>query len=311
MEIVHNEYHIPSATKRVKIYIQSFEPAKGNDIKGIISIVHGMAEHTDRYHDVGKYLCSKGYAVFMHDHAGHGKSINSDADLGFFCDKDGSECVVDDVKTVTDMEKKLYPGKKLILWGHSMGSFITRNFIAKYPDAADAAVICGTSGANPGAGPGIVIANLISKIKGPQHPSKFLNNIAFGSYNKKFDGNTGFEWLSANEENVKKYVADPKCGFLFTAGGFKDLFTLLKKANSKEWYESVKKDFPIYLISGEMDPVGNYGKGVKEVYDKLKASGHTNVQMKLYKGLRHEIHNEKTNLEVYADIASFADSIVK
>ena len=310
MDCTHNTYSFASHTGNTDIFVQSLSPANTADIKGIIQIVHGMAEHTDRYLDVAKYLCSRGYFVIMHDQAGHGRSVKSDEDDGYFCEKDGWLRLVDDIYEVTKIAKKEVPGKKLIIWGHSMGSFLTRKYLATYKDGADAAVICGTAGANPAAGAGILIANLVGTFKGKKYKSKMINNIAFGSYNKRFEGNTGFEWLSVNEDNVTKYVADPKCGFLFSAAGFRDLFCVLKDVSSDAWFNAVPQDIPMYLIAGEDDPVGNYGKGVKEVYDRLKATGHKNVQIKLYPGLRHEIHNEKTNAEVYADIADFADSVL-
>lgn len=311
MNIEHKEYSFHSATGITDIYVQSIAPESKADIRGIISVVHGMAEHSDRYQDIAKMMCEKGYAVFMHDHAGHGKSIESVDDLGFFGNKDGAENVVDDVRTVVELAKKSYPGVPVIIWGHSMGSFITRRAIAKYPSLAEGAVICGTSGANPAAGAGIAVAKLISYILGSRHRSKLLDTMAFGSYNKKFTGNTGFEWLSENKENVDTYVQDAKCGYKFTAAGFKDLFTLLSSVSTDEWYNSVPSDLKIYLIAGDMDPVGNYGKGVTEVYEKLKATGHNNTSIKLYKGLRHEIHNECCREKIVGDILTFADSVTK
>lgn len=310
MDCTHNTYSFASHTGNTDIFVQSLSPANPADIKGIIQIVHGMAEHTDRYLDVAKYLSGRGYFVIMHDQAGHGRSVKSDADDGYFCDKDGWLRLVDDIYEVTKIAKKEVPGKKLIIWGHSMGSFLTRKYIATYKDGASAAVICGTAGANPAAGAGILIANLVGAFKGKKYKSKLINNIAFGTYNKRFEGSTGFEWLSVNEDNVAKYVADPKCGFLFSAAGFRDLFSVLKDVSSDAWFTSVDQALPMYLIAGADDPVGNYGKGVQEVYDRLKATGHKNVQIKIYPGLRHEIHNEKTNAEVYADIADFADSVL-
>ena len=309
MDHVHHTYAFPSHTGNGEIFAQSLAPADSTAIHGVIQIVHGMAEHTDRYLGAAAYFCDHGYAVIMHDHAGHGKSVLKEEDQGFFGVKDGYKKLVDDVYEVTKLAKKHFPGKKLILWGHSMGSFIARNYIARFKNTVDAAVICGTSGKNPGATPGIFLANTVAKLKGPKTKSKLINNIAFGSYNKRFQGNTGFEWLSANEDNVQKYVADPKCGFLFTATGYRDLFGVLKSVSGNDWYTEVPTALPIYLIAGEEDPVGNYGKGVREVYDKLKATGHDKVSIKLYPGLRHEIHNEKSNKEVYDDILSFADSI--
>lgn len=309
MTAVHNTYRFPSATEITNIFVQSLIPENNEGIKGVISVIHGMAEHTDRYLDIAEYLCANGYAVFMHDHAGHGKSVASEDDLGFFCKENGNEKIVDDVKNVIELINKELPGKPVILWGHSMGSFVTRRFIAKYPGCVTGAVICGTAGANPAAGVGIIIAKAVEKILGGHHRSDFLDTMAFGSYNKKFEKKTGFEWLSVNKKNVDAYVKDPLCGYRFTAGGFKDLFSLLKSVSDKEWYNSVP-DIPLYLIAGDMDPVGNYGKGVEEVHKKLLESGHKNVKLKLYKGLRHEIHNEASRFEVLDDIVDFADSII-
>lgn len=309
MEFIHNEYRIPSKTGGADIYVQSIVPS-GIAVKAILQISHGMAEYTDRYIEVAEFLAANGYAVFMDDHEGHGKSINKEEDLGYFCDKDGNEKIVDDLYSVSELAKKNYPGVKLILWGHSMGSFMARRYTEKYPKSADAAIFCGTAGANPAAAIGAAMANAIKAIKGKNHKSPFLNNLAFGAYNKKFEEKTGYEWLSVNEENVTKYVADPLCGYLFSAEAYRDLFNLLASVNTKDWYNAVPKKLPILLIAGEMDPVGNYGKGVTEVYDKLKESGHKNVEMKLYPGLRHEIHNEKERQEVYNDILAFADAQV-
>ncbi len=309
MNFEHNEYKLPSNTGITDLYLQSIVPSDKNDVKGIISIIHGMAEHSDRYTEIAKYLCSEGFAVFFHDHAGHGKSVSSDDDLGFFCKEDGNEKIVDDARDVISTAKKLYPDLPIIVWGHSMGSFVTRRLIAKYPDAVDGAIICGTSGSNPAAPAGIMIAKAIAKLFGAHHRSELLDTMAFGAYNKKFTKKTGFEWLSENEQNVSDYVTDRLCGYRFTASGFKDLFSLLASVSAKEWYVQVPKELPIYLIAGDMDPVGNYGKGVTEVYNKLCSTEHTDVSIKLYPSLRHEIHNEKERQTVLDDILTFAVSV--
>ncbi len=309
MKTIQRTYSFPSATETADIFVQACFPEGNESIKGVISVVHGMAEHTARYIPIAEYLCSKGYAVFMHDHAGHGKSVSSGENLGYFSKEDGNEKIVDDVKQVTELIKKELPGKPLILWGHSMGSFVTRRFIAKYPDVVNGAVICGTSGANPAAGAGILIAKAVGKLLGGHHRSNFLDTMAFGTYNSKFEQKTGFEWLSVNNENIEAYVKDPLCGYKFTSSGFKDLFSLLKSVSGKDWYSAVP-DIPLFIISGDMDPVGNYGKGVREVYDKLTASAHSKVSIKLYEGLRHEIHNEAERYIVLDDIVNFADSVL-
>lgn len=307
MEFITREHSVPSATGVADIFIRSIAP--DTDPVGIIQITHGMAEHCDRYIEAAEYLAQAGFAVFMSDHAGHGRSISAQEDLGFFGEKNGDRLIVDDCRKVTALAKELYPGKKLILWGHSMGSFVARAYTAKYPDAADGIIYCGTAGANPAASAGIMIAELIAKIKGSHYRSAFIDSLAFGAYNKKFEGRTKFDWLSVNEKNVDVYIADPKCGYVFTATAYRDLFRLLAYVSSAEWYANVPKTVPLYLIAGDMDPVGNFGKGVTEVYEKLKSAG-CNVTSKLYKGLRHEIHNEENRKEIYDDILAFARSVL-
>lgn len=307
MNCQHNEYSIPSATGVADIYVQSFTP--DTQPAGIIQIIHGMAEHTDRYVEIAKTMAEAGFAVFMSDHAGHGKSIKTEDDLGYFGDRNGSNLIVDDAFAVTQLAKQTYPDAKVILWGHSMGSFVTRSYLSKYKNAVDAAVICGTAGANPAASIGALIADMIAKVKGSHFRSTFINGLAFGAYNKKFEGRTDFDWLSVDKKNVDVYIDDPKCGYLFTATAYRDLFRLLGFVSTKQCFADTPKNIPLYLIAGDMDPVGNFGKGVTEVYEKYKAEG-CNVQCKLYKGMRHEIHNEAIREEVIADILSFAKSIL-
>ena len=199
----------------------------------------------------------------------------------------------------------------MIIFGHSMGSFVTRSYITKYADDIAAAVICGTSGKNPGAGAGILLASLISKVKGEKHPSKLIDKIAFGTYNKRTEGRTAFDWLSRNTENVDWYINNDDCGFLFTASGYKNMFELLDSVSTDGWYRKVPKDLNILLIAGEEDPVGAYSKGVNEVFEKLKATGHSNVQCKLYKDDRHEILNELDREHVFDDVIGFCDSVIK
>lgn len=307
MELMHREYFIPSATGVADIYVQCTVPDA--EPIGIIQIIHGMAEHTDRYHEAANYFASAGFAVFMSDHAGHGKSIKNEDDLGYFGEKDGHLRIVEDAAAVTKLAKETYPDKKVILWGHSMGSFVTRSYLVRQLETVDGAVICGTSGANPAAAAGALIADLIAKVKGSKHRSTFIDGLAFGTYNKRFEGRTKFDWLSVDEKNIDVYIEDPKCGYLFTATAYRDLFKLLASVSAKQSFADTPKNIPLYLIAGDMDPVGNFGKGVTEVYNNLKNAG-CNVTCKLYEGMRHEIHNEAIKKTVFEDILSFARSVL-
>ena len=307
MEIIRKEYSFKSASGLADIFLRSWSPAEG--AKAIFQITHGMAEHGERYEDMAKYLCEKGFVVAAQDHLGHKKSVNSDADLGYFGEKNGWSTLVEDTRQVTEILKTEYPDLPLIFFGHSMGSFIGREYIARYgnDEAIKGAVICGTSGKNPASGIAIHLANIVAKMKGSKHKSEFINKIAFGPYNNKISNpKTPFDWLSTDEAQVEKYIADKYCGFLFTALGYRDLFTIITRVSTENWFKSVKKDLPLLIIAGEEDPVGAYGKGVKQVYNLLKEQGCKDLTLKLYPGMRHEIHNEKDNITVYQDIAAWA-----
>lgn len=310
MKIVRNEYTYPSATGVADIFARSWAPEDG-EIKAVIQLAHGMAEHGERYEEMAGYLCEQGYAFIINDHAGHGRSVRSDADLGYFNGDKNKAGIgfVDDAHKLTLIAKEKFK-KPVILMGHSMGSFVARHYITKYASDIAGAVICGTAGPNPAAGAGIAVASLIEKAKGPKYKSEFINGLAFGTYNKRFEKRTAFDWLSVNKENIDKYIDDKYCGFLFTLSGYKNLFEILQFISTPDAFSATPKELPMYLIAGADDPVGMYGKGVKTVYDKYLQTGHKNVSIKLYDGLRHEIHNEDERFTVYADIAKWCDSVI-
>lgn len=301
-----NEFSFKSATGVCRIHGCEFLPE--GEVRAVVIIHHGMAEHINRYADYVKHLTDMGYAVFMHDMANHGKSNQKTELLGYFGENDGYKNLVKDLKTVYDLAKKEFPDKKIIMFGHSMGSFIVRCFDCAYPGASDASVYMGTGGSNPAAGMGKAISNLIASIKGSTYKSKMLDKITFGSFNKKTDKKTSFDWLTRDSAIVQKYIDDDYCGFLFTVKGMNDLVNLNVWANSAECYNTVKKDLPILLVAGADDPVGAYSKGINEVADKMKASGHTNVTVKLFPGCRHEVLNETNRQEVYEGIDEFLDA---
>ncbi|MGI6249428.1 MAG: lysophospholipase [Acutalibacteraceae bacterium] len=311
MEINQKEYSFGSTTGLADIYARSWAPADPEDVKAIFQIAHGMAEHCNRYEEFAQYLAAKGYAVFANDHIGHGKSVASDDDLGYFGERDGWLAFVNDAKLLTDIAREEYPDKPVIVFGHSMGSFIIRSYCEKFGNDIAGGIFCGTSGTNPMSGIAIKLADLVVRAKGSRHRSEFINKLAFGAYNKKIKNpRTVFDWLSRDEEQVDKYIADRYCGFLFTAAGYRDMFSVLHSVSSKNWYENVPEALPMLLIAGQMDPVGNYGTGVRQVYRDLRNIGHKYVGIKLYKDDRHEILNELDRETVYADIAEWADALI-
>lgn len=308
MEVLRKEFKLKSVNGLAEIFARCWYPDDGP--KAIFQITHGMAEHGERYEDMANFLCSKGFAVVVHDHEGHGKSIDSDADLGYFGEQDGWNAFVEDTRNVTRYIENEFPDIPLIYYGHSMGSFIGREYIRRYgatDERIKGAIICGTSGKNPAAAIAITLANTVAKIKGSKYKSEFINKLAFGTYNKKVPNvRTAFDWLSTDDAQVDKYIADKYCGFLFTAAGYRDLFTILNQVSKETWYEQVPKTLPILIVAGEDDPVGAYGKGPREVCNGLKNQGCYDVTLKLYPGMRHEIHNEQNNQKVYEDLAAWA-----
>ena len=296
-------FSFPSATCVCVINGSAFLPEE--NVKAAVAVHHGMAEHMERYADFITYLTSNGVAVFMHDMANHGKSNQDPGDLGYFGKKDGWLGLIKDYKTVFELMKKEYPAVKHVAFGHSMGSFIVRCFDARYPDLSDSSVYMGTGGKNAAAGIGLAVADLIAAVKGGHHRSKLMDKLAFGTYNHTFEKRTSYDWLTRDQAIVDQYIADPLCGYLFTIKGMADLLHLNTAANSDEWYQKVRKDLPILLISGAEDPVGGYSKGIDEVYDKLIQSGHTAVTEKLYPECRHEVLNERNKEEVYEYLYSY------
>ncbi len=287
-----------------QIYIPKTTPV------GIIQISHGMCEYVGRYHRFMADMANKGYVVAGHDHIGHGDSSPVER-YGYFGEKDGYKNLVEDLHQMTVLLKKRFPSLPCILFGHSMGSFITRVYLSSYSHELAGVIICGTGGPNPMAKMGRMIAGIVRSAKGSMHRSPTLDRMVFGSFNKKFTpSRTSKDWLTRNEKIVDIYLKDPKCMFLFTTAGFQDLTALSTIANSADWYQSLDPDLPMLLISGDMDPVGNYGKGVTKVYQNLKAAGIRNVSMELYPGARHELLNEINYEEVRSDITLWISQVL-
>ena len=305
LEFLTKEYSFPSHSGLCDIYAQSAAPIDYGSIKGIVQISHGMAEYSNRYARFALELCKAGYAVFISDHIGHGSSITDREMLGFFGETDGEEHFVEDLKSLTDIIKSEYPNLPFFMLGHGMGSLIARKYTAKYGYCLDGVIYTGTSGENPMLGVGIQLANAIIKQNGATYRSEMLDTIAFGTYNRKTEKRTDYDWGSRDEAEIDKYMADELCGYTYTASGLRAVFTMLRQISSRRWYNSVPLSMPILLLSGSMDPVGDYGKGVNEVYKMLKKTGHKNVTMKLYEDARHEILNEINRDEVYADIINW------
>lgn len=269
--------------------------------RAMVQISHGMCEYFLRYEGFAEYLTENGFLVFGHDHLGHGHTAPDENALGFTASGGGYNCLVEDVHNLSLHMKQKYPGVPLILFGHSMGSFIARETLARYGKTYRAAVICGTGGPDMPAGAGKFLAKLIMTFRGEHYRSDFLKNVAFTGYNKKYETvETPDDWLTRDKEVVRRYRADPLCTFTFTVRAYHDLFTLVGKVSRKDWASRLPKDLPVLVISGDMDPVGSWGKGVKKVAERLQNAG-LDTTLRLYPDMRHEILNEVEHEQVWKE----------
>ncbi len=281
--------------------------------KAIVQISHGIAEHIDRYDDFMSFLAANGYVAVGNDHLGHGKSIAKPEEKGIFAPTGGWSYVVDDMDKLRDIMHREYPDLPYVFFGHSMGSFLTRTYLIQHPDKYDAAILSGTGHQGKALiNAGYATANLLTKIRGSAADGKLLNDMAFGSYNKRIDPpRTAFDWLSRNPENVDKYIADPLCGFVAKVSLYRDMMGGIKFLTAQKNIDKMNKDAPIYFMSGAEDPVGDYGAGVERAYKAFCDAGLHDVSIRLYPGGRHEMLNETNNLEVYRDILNWLDEKVK
>ncbi len=302
------DFYFNSSTGKNKIHARMCVPDA--EPRAIVQIIHGIAEYIDRYDEFMSFLADNGIIAVGTDHLGHGKSIESDEQTGFFAYDNGWDYVVRDEEVLRLAMHENYPELPIIVFGHSMGSFMARTLLIRYPDAFNAAIISGTG--NQGAAlvnGGLFMGNLVTGLKGAHHYSKFLNNLAFGSYNKIYDNpKTEYDWLSRDEANVQKYIDDPLCGFIPSCSLFRDMMTGVKFITNKKNLTAMNKDMPVYFMSGDMDPVGECGKGVQKAYNNFLEAGMKDVSIKLYPGGRHEMLNEINKDEVYTDILAWLDS---
>ena len=283
-----------------KLYIPDGE------IKGYFHVVHGMTEHIGRYDEFLKKIASSGYLAFAFDNLGHGYTANDKSELGFIAHKNGWKLLTEDINSFYKAVKAEYGDKPYYLMGHSMGSFIVRVAVNSTV-SPDKLIVMGTGGKNGLAGVGIALIKLLKIFKGYRYVSKFIDNMAFGAYNKKFASEgSRRSWLTTDATVREKYDKDEFCNYRFGLSAMQDLITLNKIANSKKRYKTFGKT-PTLLVSGKFDPVGNFGKGVEEVYNKLKKEG-VPTEIKLYDG-RHEILNEPSvKEEVIKDILEFINA---
>ncbi|ERJ11178.1 alpha/beta hydrolase [Haloplasma contractile] len=270
--------------------------------KGSVIIVHGMCEHKNRYNHYADFLRKYGYHVYTYDHRGHGDSICDNVELGDI-GRHGFNSMVYDLKIMNDYVKQKEPQLPIFIYGHSMGSFITQRYMQLHGNLIDGIILSGSNGKTPT--PILVLGKIISRLlfifKGRKSKGKFLNKLSFGSFNKRYnDCKTDFDWLSRDDSEVKKYIDDEKCGYVCSNEYYYELYKGMHERQKSKHIKQVPKDLPILIISGDMDPVGNYGKGVQNLYG-LYQNQVDHLTIKLYNDARHELLNEINKQEVMSD----------
>ena len=280
--------------------------------KGIVQIIHGIAERVERYDDFANYLNSQGFLVVAEDHMGHGSSLEEGGVRGYF--HGGWFTAVDDSCRLMKDTMAEYPDLPYILFGHSMGSFMARTILAKYPDSGiSAAIICGTGWQPTFALPLLIkVVEGICKKTGEENPNEQLDNMVFGSYNKRIENpRTAKDWLTRDDAIVDAYIADPMCGFVPACGLLRDMMKGIHYIQQPKNLANMKKDLPVFFIAGQEDPVGPYGKGVEQAAKAFRKAGMINVALKLYPDCRHEILNELNKDEVYGDVTKWISQVIE
>jgi len=304
------EFTYPSVNPGSTIHAFRLEPE--GEVRGVVQIAHGMAERISRYYDFAQFLAAHGYVVTGNDHLGHGKSKASNEDYGFFGPFQNKNLLVEDMHQLTVITREQFGGLPYFVMGHSMGSFLLREYLTMYGGELTGAIIMGTGNPSGGLlGLGLGLSRLIGTIKGDRYRSPMIANMVDGTYNRRIeDAKTPFDWLSTVPSVVEAYNKDESTGFRFTMNGFEHMFSNIIYVVSDKAFSRTPKEVPLLLISGEQDPVGGYGEQVQAVLDKYQAAGVEDVSMILYPNDRHEVLNEADRLAVYDDILAWLDRYV-
>lgn len=299
---MRQEFYYLSADGKNKIHGVEWVPKK--EIKGVVQIVHGMVEYIKRYDEFAEYLMNKGYLVTGMDLLGHGQSVSDERELGYIGEPDGNELVIKDIRALYLQTKDKYGELPYFFLGHSMGSFLVRQYIELYSEELSGAIIMGT-GYYPKTilKAGKLIADMFTRLKGGHYKSTFLNNLGIGSYNKHYEpSETPYDWVTTDHEEKIKYYNDPLCTFMFTVNGYASMFKGMLRMKNKKMEERIRKDLPLLITSGEADAVGQFGKGVKKIYDHYLELGMKDADLVFYEGERHEILNGLKKDQVFEDI---------
>ena len=300
---MRDEFYFPSKDGNTEIHTIEWKPE--GEVKAVLQICHGMVEYIRRYDEFARFLCDRGYYVVGNDHLGHGKSVQAKSEYGFFNEKYGNACVLGDMHTLCQRTARKYPGVPYFMLGHSMGSSLLRQYIQMYGNGLSGAVLMGVTSDQKKAALlfGKRLCRVMAAFRGWHYRSKMVDKMVVGPYNKKFKpAHTRADWITSDREQLDAYVSDPLCSFMFTVNAYYNVFSGMIGMQRKESVYMIPKGLPILFMSGAEDPVGDFGKGVRKIYEQYRTAGIQDVTLRLYSGDRHELLNETDRDQVYADL---------
>ena len=300
---MRDEFYFPSKDGNTEIHTIEWKPE--GEVRAVLQICHGMVEYIKRYDEFAQFLCEKGFYVVGNDHLGHGKSVQSKSEYGFFEKKYGNACVLGDIHTLRQRTVKKYPEMPYFMLGHSMGSSLLRQYIQMYGNGLSGVVLMGVVTDHRRSSLLFVkqLCRLMAAVRGWHYRSRMVDELVTGSFNKKFKPSvTRADWITSDKEHLDAYVTDPLCSFMFTVNAYYSMMAGMLGMQKKENISMIPKSLPVLFVSGAEDPVGNFGKGVRKVCEIYKSAGLRDVSLKLYEGDRHEILNETNREQVYQEL---------
>jgi len=304
IEVKKSNLAFPSADGRTRIHAVCWAPSVTP--VGVLQLVHGMVEYIERYDTFARYMAGKGFLVVGHDHLGHGRSVCSVEDWGYISDKNPADIMIRDIHRLRSGISRKYPDTPYFILGHSMGSYLVRRYLSYKGDGLAGAIIVGTGYESKAAtAGGLMLVRSMTLKEGARHRSDTIKNMTYTAPYKMYDLNgidNSNSWVCSDSEIMAAYNSDARCQFTFTLSGYEALLSTVQFTGQTKNIDMIPKSLPILLASGELDPVGNLGKGVKTVYKKYVESGITDIECKLYPNDRHEILNEPDRETVFADM---------
>ncbi|MCI8293563.1 MAG: alpha/beta hydrolase [Hespellia sp.] len=298
-----DEFYYPSKDGNTEIHTIEWKPE--GEVKAVVQLCHGMVEYIDRYDDFAKFLCEKGIYVVGNDHLGHGKSIQSKSEYGYFSDRYGNTCLIGDMHMLRQRTSQKYSDVPYFLLGHSMGSALSRQYMQLYGNGLQGVILLGVTAdhTNGTLRLGRGLCRFLALLRGWHYRSKLVDKMAIGAYNKKFKpAKTRADWVTSDMRKLEEYVKDPLCSFTFTVNAYYNMMLGMQKIKRKEAIFMIPKNLPVLMAAGSDDPVGDFGKGVRKVFEKYKRAGLRDVTLQLYPGDRHELINETDRDRVYEDL---------